>query len=819
VIKKNDLKKNKQNEESFKYDSKKKNLISTGSVEEDITDIKKLRGFLDMNPFICSGCGAQFQCKKVDTPGFLPPDKFLVYRSKADLIQKQQEAVRLLTSAAIPLDSAVADETLKIAGIEEAVIRGVKKQALKLKMLSGKISRDQYRKDVQQYLTPTTSLLPGEEQEHEQSGQSLQNDQQQQDPQPSLSSSSEINEDLQKYLKTKVKGNTQLMAPDPRSLIDKLQKQKQNETLRPDYDNFAIEKLKHNKDQQKLMELLEIDAPSTLPREFSNLKKILKNPPTAVDENANPNTATTTTAAPGVGKEESTAAPMGTDAKNALITSDLQNQKLLEEDETLPVCQRCYRLQQYGQVEDSLRPGWSENELLTPERFESLLSNLKKTDTVILCLIDIFDLQGSMIKNLKEIVGNNPLFIGVNKIDLLPSDISSNRVLHWVYKELKRNCDFLSPSEARHARVQFYEQKRDQGFSNNKNDLEQFQQDLLDGGNDELKKSESKPFKKKLMFQEYEKLRKLKQNEEKVFISEEKDGYGILKQENVFLMSCNNGDGIEHLMKSLLQSAEKHGKRIHVMGAANVGKSSFINRIMNPKLSPLKDRNSHKYSRKEKEPAITVSNLPGTTLNFLKMKLVNNIYMIDTPGLINKGHLTSKLTPAELREVIPSKPINAVTFRLEAGQAVLLGGLARLEITEGRPFFFTFFISNEIKLHVTKIEKVDQFIEKHMGELIYPPHSMERVQTLEPFESYPFKIDGIGWNESSTDIVIPGLGWVAVTGSGSTAVNVVAPFGTEVSTRPALLPFEAKYSTAKYTGARIDKKSHKKNVKSYGWRA
>lgn len=40
-----------------------------------------------------------------------------------------------------------------------------------------------------------------------------------------------------------------------------------------------------------------------------------------------------------------------------------------EEDEKLVVCQRCYRLRNYGSVEDTLRPGFSDSDLLTPQRF------------------------------------------------------------------------------------------------------------------------------------------------------------------------------------------------------------------------------------------------------------------------------------------------------------------------------------------------------------------------------------------------------------------------------------------------------------------
>ena len=81
-------------------------------------------------------------------------------------------------------------------------------------------------------------------------------------------------------------------------------------------------------------------------------------------------------------------------------------------------------------------------------------------------------------------------------------------------------------------------------------------------------------------------------------------------------------------------------------------------------------------------PQATVSNLPGTTLDFLKIKLPNGITMIDTPGLLNKGQLTARLSTAELKLVIPVKPVRAVTLRLEESKCVLIGGLATVSLAQ-----------------------------------------------------------------------------------------------------------------------------------------
>jgi len=116
---------------------------------------------------------------------------------------------------------------------------------------------------------------------------------------------------------------------------------------------------------------------------------------------------------------------------------------------------------------------------------------------------------------------------------------------------------------------------------------------------------------------------------------------GVLRRNNVHLVSCQSGVGMEKLMGNLMRTAADHGNKVYVMGAANVGKSSFINRLLD---SDGKKRGAGRGGKGgDKTPQATVSNLPGTTLNFLKIKLPNGVTMVDTPGLINRGQVG--LTP------------------------------------------------------------------------------------------------------------------------------------------------------------------------------
>ena len=81
-------------------------------------------------------------------------------------------------------------------------------------------------------------------------------------------------------------------------------------------------------------------------------------------------------------------------------------------------------------------------------------------------------------------------------------------------------------------------------------------------------------------------------------------------------------------------------------------------------------------------------------------------------------------------------------------------------------------------------------------------------------------MEGEGWLKSSSDIVIAGLGWVAVTGVGPLKVRVTVPNGTAVGVREALLPFESGRSTATFTGGRILQRTNRRSARSTaGWKA
>lgn len=240
------------------------------------------------------------------------------------------------------------------------------------------------------------------------------------------------------------------------------------------------------------------------------------------------------------------------------------------------LCKRCHGLQNFGTVEQKLRPGWTDEPMLSQEEFRKLLLPLRQKKAVILALVDLFDFSGSVLPELDEIAGDNPVILAANKADLLPSEMGQARAENWVRREL----EYLNV----------------QSIAN------------IGGA--------------------------------------------------VRLVSCKTGFGIRTMMEKAKSLAEEMDCDIYVVGAANAGKSTLVNFLLDENNPDRKE--SFKGKRRagnanKWKGSVTTSPLPGTTLKFIRIELGQGRALYDTPGLLIPGCLTERLTPEELKIVVPKK--------------------------------------------------------------------------------------------------------------------------------------------------------------------
>ncbi|MBU8905608.1 ribosome biogenesis GTPase YqeH [Desertibacillus haloalkaliphilus] len=333
------------------------------------------------------------------------------------------------------------------------------------------------------------------------------------------------------------------------------------------------------------------------------------------------------------------------------------------------ICQRCFRLKHYNEVQDVS---------LTDDDFLKILNQLGHTDALIVKIVDIFDFNGSWLPGLHRFVGRNDVLLIGNKVDLLPKSLNRNRLINWMKKSAK-----------------------------------------------ELG----------------------------------------LKPIDVQLISAEKGEGI--LEAASVIDRLRGNKDVYIVGCTNVGKSTFINRMI-------------REFGGDEEQLITTSHFPGTTLDMIDIPLDDGKALYDTPGIINHHQIAHYIDKKELKVVTPKKEVKPKVFQLNEQQTLFFGGLARLDFVAGEHTSFVAYVSNDIHIHRTKLEKADELYENHVAQLLTPP-GKESVEKLPPLEKHDFQI-----KDEPCDIVFSGLGWVTIKNK-NVKISAYAPKGVGVSIRESLV--------------------------------
>jgi hypothetical protein len=338
----------------------------------------------------------------------------------------------------------------------------------------------------------------------------------------------------------------------------------------------------------------------------------------------------------------------------------------LEKDN--PLCKRCFRLKHYNEIQDVD---------MTGDDFLHMISAIRNTNSLVVHLIDIFDVNGTLLKSLPRIVGENPIILVGNKMDLLPKSTNERKLIQWLQASVK-----------------------DAGMS----------------------------------------------------------------VKDTLLISAEKGHGFR-LLEETIEERRKN-RDVYIVGATNVGKSTFINRLI---------KQSTGYS-----DIITTSYFPGTTLGFIEIPLDDHSSLIDTPGIVNNMQMADYVSPKDLKVITPRKEIKPRVYQLNSGQTLYFGGLARLDFLKGEKQSFVCYFSNELQIHRTKLEKADELYKNHAGKLLSPP-GPESMELLPSFLESDFHI-----KNEKTDIVFPGLGWVTID-QPDTVVTAHSPKGVAVTKRKALI--------------------------------
>lgn len=240
-----------------------------------------------------------------------------------------------------------------------------------------------------------------------------------------------------------------------------------------------------------------------------------------------------------------------------------------------------------------------------------------------------------------------------------------------------------------------------------------------------------------------------------------------LRTVDVVLCSAKKNIGFDRVIEAM--DRYRNGRDVYVVGATNVGKSTLINRL-------IRD-----YSDMEEE--LTTSRYPGTTLDAIYIPLDDGKFIIDTPGIVYPSRMTEIVPRGFLQSLLPEKPIKPYVYQLNDGQTLFVGSLVRFDFVEGERQSFTFYVSNAIHLHRTKLERAEELYAEHRGSALLGGPSLEQLEDIPDWTRHSLRVK----RGQRKDVFISGLGWIQVNSDAGALIDVYAPKGIKVLLRNSII--------------------------------
>lgn len=170
-----------------------------------------------------------------------------------------------------------------------------------------------------------------------------------------------------------------------------------------------------------------------------------------------------------------------------------------------------------------------------------------------------------------------------------------------------------------------------------------------------------------------------------------KKNYNINALGMIFVSSTKNYnlDQLKNVIKKY-----KTSDNVYLVGNTNAGKSTLINSIIK--------------SYGKREVLITTSSLPATTLEVMKIKIDDDLTLIDTPGLVTNDNYLVNVNPKEVKIIFPKVEIKPKTYQMKPNQSLLIGDYARIDYLSNEKNSFTLYLSNEIKVERINLNTNDK---------------------------------------------------------------------------------------------------------------
>ncbi|KAJ8317386.1 hypothetical protein KUTeg_005290 [Tegillarca granosa] len=433
------------------------------------------------------------------------------------------------------------------------------------------------------------------------------------------------------------------------------------------------------------------------------------------------------------------------------------------------LCHKCFLVQNHN---------FCLNIKATENEFEKIIYRIKYDRALVLVLIDVTDIENSIIKGLTKIIGNRrPLCIIGNKVDLIPKDGSG--YLERIQKAMMDACvkhGLVNDLGTNIKHVHLISAKTGYGVESLITQL----------------------------------MKKWKLEGEVYLVGNTNAGKSTLF--NSLLMSdyCKSGvsEAINRATVSIWPGTTLNLLKFPIVNPTSWRLQKRSDRLIKQRTQEQEEKSlerSRKTSSKEAWKFNTLKDFRSQKAKDIEEKELDLVQGYDIPSFeVIDGVVINFLEQDELVSVIPTSIVVPRIFVLKQGSVMFISGLSRIDYIEGdHPAYISVFTSKEIKVHIVPDNEADDFYKQNIGTNVFgvPLGNQERLEKIPSLVGREFHVSGIHWKTTAADIQISSLGWFSVTlGNNLKAcLRVYTPGGRGMYIRePSILP-----NFATFMGKRI----------------
>ncbi|XP_078070307.1 nitric oxide-associated protein 1 isoform X2 [Mustelus asterias] len=448
------------------------------------------------------------------------------------------------------------------------------------------------------------------------------------------------------------------------------------------------------------------------------------------------------------------------------------------------VCQRCFLLVHHQKA----------LEVRVPEgEYRRLMGRIAQEQALVLYMLDLLDLSGSLIPDLRQLVGEqNSVLVLANKTDLIPADC--RHYLKRLRQRVLEHCGQVGicPEYRGRGIVHLISAKTGYGIEELISCLQsswRYKGDVYLVGHTNVGKS---TLFNTLLESDYCKSKAPDIIQRATISRWPGTTLNLLKFPVINPTPYRMFRRLERLKADKSQteadlSEEEltHLHRLKKQGylIGRVGRTFRNSQVSGQRSKRIIEWNPEELSLSAEPEDVNQENVSNSkeVVEFTYNELKDAHWFYDTPGILKQDCILNLLTDQELKVVMPSSGIIPRTYVLQPGMVLFLGALGRVDFLK-------------LPVHITSLDKADSIYQKHAGKVLLgvPIGGEERMKDFPSLESQDIELDGIDTLEAVADIKLSSAGWIAVTAHSEDKIRLRAytPAGIGlVVEKPPLLPF------------------------------